>query len=453
MQDLASGNVPVKYETLPGGFRGTDATVLRMAKAAMGKYGARSPKIRAAAINIIRGAGIRQKDYHAEAMALANWVKAEQNIRYIKDVYGQETLSYPEETLFNTRAGDCDDQGALLAALLGSVGIPTRFKVIGVTPLQYSHVYLQAKPKDRWITMDPIMSDKPVGWEVPRSRRAIEKTYPTNGPGGFRGHAGVQGMNGLGYVGDPRVVSHLEEPILPYEAGTGRHPVRSPARPSHVQMPSGLDTDAPIDPLMAFPPNQNMPQRYPHAVAFPTAPWQRTLTHSGVEEAMHPAEAAALQGQFDVMGPEALAGVAGHIPPPNMSVPAYMQTKTVVQQPEGVDDQFARAAMVVDPHKGDKVEYYGDYDGQERPPIRPYRNLGGVFGASPRDMLPGMGYLDGDSLAGPGLGQDASGNTLPSEQMTQEAPAQGLSSVSKLLITAGVIGAGFLLMKRRKRRT
>jgi len=452
MQDLASGNVPVKYETLPGGFRGTDATVLRMAKAAMGKYGARSPKIRALARNIIIRAGVPQKDYQGEAIALANWVKDERNIRYMKDVYGQETLAYPEEVAFNMRAGDCDDQCTLLASLLGAVGIPSRFKVIGVTPMQYSHVYLQAKPGGRWITMDPIMSNKPTGWEVPRSRRAIEKTYPINGPGGLRGQAGVQGMSGLGYVGDPRVVSHLEEPILPYEAGTGVRPARYPARPSYVQMPSGLDTDAPIDPLMAFPPNQNIPQRYPYAAMFPTAPWQRTLTHSGVEEAMHPTEEAALQGQFEVMGPDALSQEQGSMPPANMSVPAYMQTKTIVQRPEGVDDQFARAAMVVDPHKGDKVEYYGHYDGQERPPIRPYHNLSGVYGTSSRDMLPGMGYLSGDSLAGPGLGQDASGNDLPPEQMPQEVPAQGLSPLSKFLIAAGAIGAGFLLMKKRKRR-
>lgn len=765
MAHLASGNVPVKYEVLPGGFHGTDATVLRMARASMGKYGARSPRIRALARNIIHNAGIREKDYEGEAVALGNWVK--NNIRYMKDVVGQETLSYPEETAFNIQAGDClagdtllltpsgpvpikdiqvgdtiwgkqgwtkvtnfwdkgvlltktyqlsnggsftatddhrcflsdgtevlasdleerssllspekvtfqgngnllpvdcyliglfisdgwkdgkkicisgkdghpkeaqkrwvqqyaqlrgwrshwhsryitiypdgyigdvlygleshainkeiskevwedltqdsakellrglmadsydpehfftkhtqtvtikngkkrrgglcfgsisdrlalqvrllfkslgittrdtlvvnhgglgdhpihrvyprmyrakpilvehiedaglisvydietedhgiylpeadtvvhncDDKSTLLAALLGAAGIQSRFKVIGVTPLQYSHVYLQAKPGKRWITMDPIMTNKPIGWEVPAARRPIEKTYPINLPGGFRGDAGVDGMNGLGYVGDPRVVSHLEEPFIPYEAGSGRRPARAPTHPAYVRMPSGLDTDAPIDPLMAFPPNQNIPQRYPGAVASSVAPQQRQLTNAGVEPAMHPAEQSALHGQFDVIGPDALAGLQGHMPPPNMSVPAYMQTKTVVQRPEGIDDQFARAAMVIDPHKGDKVEYYGHFDGQEKPPIRPYQNLSGVYGADPREMMPGMGYFRGESLAGPGMGQDATGNDTPPEQMPVAVAAPGMTTTSKFLLAAAAVGAGLFLMRRKRR--
>jgi hypothetical protein len=349
----------VRYETLAGGFLGTDQTVARMSAAAMGKYGSKSPKIRALARNIIVQAGVPEKDYEGEARALGKWVR--DNIRYLKDPYGQETLSYPEETAFNMRGGDCDDQCALLAALLASVGIPSRFKVMGVTPLQYSHVYLQARPENRWITMDPIMADKPIGWEVPQWRRVIEKVYPTNGPGGFS-------MQGLGYVGDPRVVSHLDEPTIPLDAGSGAAPQRIAARPAYVSMPSGLTSDADLSPMMAFPPNQNMPQRYPDPRAYPVRPRL---------ERMDPTEAQAINGRYEVMGPEVLEGLGGRTPD-EIAVPAYMQVQTVSQAPEGVDVQFSRAALVIDPRKGDKVEYYGQYSLAEKPPIRPYSDVAGV---------------------------------------------------------------------------
>lgn len=429
---LASGNVPVQYRELPGGFRGTDETVKVMARLAMGKYGARSAKIRAAALNIIRSAGIREKDYEAEAQALGRWVR--DNIRYLKDVYGQETVSHPEETLFNTRAGDCDDQSVLLAALAGSVGIPTRFKVIGVTPHQYSHVYLQARPAKRWITMDPIMSDKPIGWEVPIGKRAIEKAYPVNGPGGFAPGQGVNGMSGLGYIADPRVVSHLEEPTLPLSAGTGRQPPKMKGRPNYVVMPSNLDTDTPVDPIMAFHPNQNVPPQYPTQVAQRVDPQSQVLTNRGVARApqqpeVDPTEAQALDGRYETWSPDEIAGMGAG--PQDSAVPPYMQSKTVLQRPEGVDAQFGRASMVVDPQKGDKVEYYGHFSMAEKPPIRPYHEVSGYEPAG--TTMPGMGMFG--EMAGPGLGADATGN----QPQQAVAIAQGAPSAPPKS-KAGLVG-------------
>lgn len=425
---LASGNVPVSYETLPGGFAGTDATVARMRAAATGRYGSRSPKIRAMAINILRNAGVPEKNYETEAVALARWVQ--RNIRYTRDVAGQETLSYPEELLFNTRAGDCDDMSTLLAAFLGSVGIPSRFVTIGVTPLQFSHVYLQARPKNRWITMDTIMKQYPIGWEVPASRQAIRKEYPVNLP------AGVNGMDGLGYVGDPRIESHVEAPFIPLDAGTGRQPMRNAARPAYVQMPSGLDTDAPVDALMAHPPNENVPRQYPQQRAVSTAPVQQRLTNQGVQPR-------GMDG-YGVMTPDILAGMNGAVPPSNMSVAPYMQTKTVRQAPEGVDRLFGRASMVMDPRKGDKIDYYGYFDGQEKPPIRAYQNIAGDDAS-----MPGMGYLAADGLAGPGLGDGATGNG--STSAPGPAPAPSVSNTAKFVGVAVAVAAGAMLLKAMRR--
>jgi hypothetical protein len=189
---LVNGKVPVQFQTLSGGFQGTDQTVALMQQYAMGQWGSRSPRIRALALNIVTNAGVPEKDYVGEMVAIHNYVR--DNIRYTRDVNGQETLLPPEELAFNSKAGDCDDKSMLEAALLGSIGIGSRFVTIGVTPDRMSHVYLQGKPQDVWISLDPIMKNKPAGWEVPASAVKVRKIYDENVPQ----EMAVSNVNGLG---------------------------------------------------------------------------------------------------------------------------------------------------------------------------------------------------------------------------------------------------------------
>ena len=190
---LADGDIDVSYGVLPeGGTNAVDATVQKMVEMASGKWGRESPKIRAAAINIIRGidpisgakfAGeVASKDYFGMVQQIHNWVR--DNIMYIKDPVGQETLSYPEEMLFNTRAGDCDDMVIVEMALFGSVGIQSYPVIIGLYPNHFSHVYgyVEIPPgKHRqagttW-AFDPIMKDWPLGREAPADRVKAKKIY------------------------------------------------------------------------------------------------------------------------------------------------------------------------------------------------------------------------------------------------------------------------------------
>lgn len=181
---LADGNVPVeRYKLPPGQMAAVDATVAKMQEIAGSQYGSKSPKIRAAAINIIRQANVAEKDYYGQIVAIHEWIK--RNILYVKDPVGQETLSYPEELLFNTRAGDCDDMVVLEMALLASVGIKSFPVVMGVNPQVYSHVYLKAivppgkhRMANRVIPLDPIMKNWKAGRQAPKSRRKIQKEYP-----------------------------------------------------------------------------------------------------------------------------------------------------------------------------------------------------------------------------------------------------------------------------------
>jgi hypothetical protein len=181
---LANGDIDVQRSVLPPGTAGVDETVARMQEMAKGEYGAKSAKIRALAINIINRAGIGDKDYYGMAKAIHNWVRDE--IRYVKDPVGQETLSYPEETAFNSLAGDCDDKTILEIALLGSIGIRAYPVVIGVRPGHYSHVYLHVeipqggrpgRHAGETLPADPIMREWEFGREAPAEKIAQKKTY------------------------------------------------------------------------------------------------------------------------------------------------------------------------------------------------------------------------------------------------------------------------------------
>lgn len=188
---LASGDINVQRSRLPEGNAGVDYTVETMAKMAKGEFGARSAKIRALAINLVNQAQVADKNYYGMAEAIHNWVR--DHIRYVKDPIGdgengrtlnQETLSYPEETAFNSQAGDCDDKTILEIALLGSLGIQSYPVVIGTTPGRYSHVYLHiVLPPGKYphagevVPADPIMREWSLGKEAPAYKVKLKKLY------------------------------------------------------------------------------------------------------------------------------------------------------------------------------------------------------------------------------------------------------------------------------------
>jgi predicted transglutaminase-like cysteine proteinase len=189
---LAPASAPIHRTVLSAGKRGTAETVAVMARLAMGRWGARSQRLRALALAILREAGVPGKAYEAEVAAIHQWVQ--RTIRYTRDPVGQETVQTPEHTAFVFQAGDCDDFSVLESALLGALGHPTRFITIGYTPRAFSHVYLEVNVRGRWIALDPIMADKPVGWEAPAP--VIRKVFPINRAEGF--DPATENLDGLG---------------------------------------------------------------------------------------------------------------------------------------------------------------------------------------------------------------------------------------------------------------
>lgn len=107
-------------------------------------------------------------------------------IRYEYDPLDIEYVTFPSRMIeyiendransTNKAAGDCDDHAILLAALLLSVGIPARFKVISQDKnSDYHHIYIEAFDQNlnQWIPLDAIYKEFQAGDEVPYVRAKI----------------------------------------------------------------------------------------------------------------------------------------------------------------------------------------------------------------------------------------------------------------------------------------
>lgn len=248
-----NGNIQVQRSVLPDGIAGVDATVKKVVELAHSNFGSKSAKIRAAAIDIVRNAGIQDKDYFGEIVAIHNWVR--DNIRYVRDPIGQETLSYPEETLFNSRAGDCDDMTTLEIALLGAIGMEAYPVVIGMFPNHFSHIYLHAKVPEgkgrnagKVLPLDPIMKNWPAGREAANVKAKKLYAHMSN-PLTMNGLP----MSGLGDLGDigayaiaPSYLdtedSHAGSLVVPDAKASHIHNDKTVANSTRVNMPfEGLD--------------------------------------------------------------------------------------------------------------------------------------------------------------------------------------------------------------------
>lgn len=193
MTDTLSAEKVVRV-VIPPGTAGTDATIEAMAQVAMGEYGAGSGRIRDLAMRIISAAGVAERDQRGEVDAIHRYVQS--HLRYVKDPLWYEFVTYPETLAFERPDGDCDDHAVLEAALLGAIGIPSRFVVFAFKGGPWSHVAMQARVGSTWIPLDPIVKNQPAGWQVPDA--SATKAYGINTPTGTAGRTvSVAGFIGL----------------------------------------------------------------------------------------------------------------------------------------------------------------------------------------------------------------------------------------------------------------
>jgi len=151
---------------IPSGAAGTRKT-LRLMRGMITRA-KRDFDFRRLALDIVRD--LPPKNWKAEARAIQEWVK--QNVRYVRDIQGIETLHSPQKIL-EYRQGDCDDQAMLVATLLESIGFSTRLHAIGFRPGSYSHVFadVQLAPGKnalpRWFSVETT-EDWPLG-KIPKN--------------------------------------------------------------------------------------------------------------------------------------------------------------------------------------------------------------------------------------------------------------------------------------------
>lgn len=141
---------------IPEGRRGIAATLDLMSRCV--KQYKTHPVIRDTALELTQS--LSNKDYPGEVRRLYEFVRDE--IRYVRDIHGVETLYTPDQMLV-TRAGDCDDKSLLLATLLESIGHPTRFVAMGFAGGDLEHVLPETKIGQKWIPLETT-EDVELGW-------------------------------------------------------------------------------------------------------------------------------------------------------------------------------------------------------------------------------------------------------------------------------------------------
>ena len=132
----------------------------------------KNPTIRNLSVRIV--SKVASNDYIGEAKALYEWVR--DNIRYVRDIRGVETLQWPTVTLPSTYsdlgigAGDCDDHVILLASMLLSLGMKDVYmRIVTFRPTckEWRHIYLVIKQNGKEYPLDAIIKNKKWGFEAP----------------------------------------------------------------------------------------------------------------------------------------------------------------------------------------------------------------------------------------------------------------------------------------------
>lgn len=143
--------------------------------ARLARAGKTNMLVRSTALSIVQD--LPPKAYIREIEAIWRFVR--DDIRYVRDVHGVETIQTPERTLQLAQA-DCDDKVTLICALLESIGHPCRMVAMAFSPANYSHVIAETKVgrgyRAHWIPLETTEPNKPFGWYPGRPHQRMVVT-------------------------------------------------------------------------------------------------------------------------------------------------------------------------------------------------------------------------------------------------------------------------------------
>lgn len=159
-------------EEVGDGFEANYQTVERLTQLARARSA--DPRIRALALKITQP--LPSHHYIDESRAIAEFIQ--ENMRYVRDIQGVETIHDPltilDQLVRGVAAGDCDDHVVIIASMLLSIGHEPKFRVVKYKPFSasFNHIYLvdydkngARAPRER-VVLDAIVKDKPIGYEV-----------------------------------------------------------------------------------------------------------------------------------------------------------------------------------------------------------------------------------------------------------------------------------------------
>jgi transglutaminase-like putative cysteine protease len=141
---------------IPNGTAGSIATMRAMRQLVRDAIRDPQQKVRESALTILRGVN----SFSAQAGTIQQWVQ--ENIEYRRDPPDVELVQTPQVTL-QLRAGDCDDQSTITAALLMATGHPAQFIAVGLSGQPLSHVLTQTLIGTKWVSVETI-ERRPLGW-------------------------------------------------------------------------------------------------------------------------------------------------------------------------------------------------------------------------------------------------------------------------------------------------
>jgi hypothetical protein len=207
----------------------------------------KDPGINVQAIQILRDYNVANFGTLDRLQAFYDWISQPANFLYVPDPVGpfgpKETLR-PARTLFEVKGGDCDDYTALIASLLGTVGIRTRVVTIAADrnhPNYFSHIYPEAKISPGClIPMDAARPGAQFGVAPPRFfRRRVWSLTDSDHEDVSNALAGaparkLSSLNGYAVLGDDPVaedVSAIGQSVANVIAATKGSPYGSFATP------------------------------------------------------------------------------------------------------------------------------------------------------------------------------------------------------------------------------
>jgi hypothetical protein len=152
--------------TIPEGRPGLDAKVRKIRQ--LVEAAKRDPSFRQRAAAIV--AGQPQRDQMAEIGAVFEWVR--DHVRYLRDPWapqGLELFTAPALLLADAdrgiAAGDCDDHVILASALLETIGYRTRYRIGGMPPDHFRHIWLEVQAPGGWLPLEMVKKDEPIGYD------------------------------------------------------------------------------------------------------------------------------------------------------------------------------------------------------------------------------------------------------------------------------------------------